>query len=53
MVALRLPGIGDDLKLFKENIEWRMDWMWHRDIQGERNEAEIVFKKLRDGQSID
>ena len=53
LVALRLPGIGEDLEKFKENMEWRMDWMWHRDVQGERNEAEIIFKKLKAGESID
>lgn len=53
IVALRLPGIGENFEKFKENLDWRMDWMWHRDIQGEFNEARIIFEKLKDGQSID
>lgn len=53
LVALRLPGIGEDLEKFKENMEWRMDWMWHRDIAGEANEAKIIFDKLKAGESID
>ena len=52
LVALRLPGIETDLSKFKENIEWRMDWMWHRDVDGERKEAEIIFKKLHNGQKL-
>ena len=42
IVALRLPGIKDDPLALKENIEWRCDWMWHRDIPGEAEEAMIV-----------
>lgn len=52
MCALRLPGVGDDAKLLDQNISWRMDWMWHRDIEGERNEALGVFNALLEGQSI-
>ena len=51
LVALRLPGVGDNLDEFKNNIEWRMDWMWHRDVGGERDEATIIFNKLKDDPS--
>ncbi|KAI9695314.1 MAG: hypothetical protein M1820_008721 [Bogoriella megaspora] len=53
LCALRLPGVEDNAQAFKENIDWRMDWMWHRDIAGERDEALIVFNKLVDGESIE
>lgn len=52
LCALRLQGVEDDPKLFDENISWRMDWMWHRDIEGERNEALGVFNALSEGQSV-
>lgn len=53
LVALRLPGVEDNATAFRENIEWRMDWIWHRDIAGERDEAIQIYKKLVDGGSID
>lgn len=53
ILALRLPAIKNNLNAFKENVQWRMDWMWHRDVDGERREAEIVFNRLKKGQSID
>ena len=53
LIVFRHPVVKDDLKQFKENIEWRMDWMWHRDIDGERKETEIIFNKLKSGQSLD
>lgn len=53
LCALRLPGVEDNAEAFKENMEWRMDWMWHRDIAGERDEAILVYKKLVNGESID
>lgn len=52
LVALRLPGIEDNVELLKENIEWRMDWMWHRDVEGELNESRIIFNKLRKGEAL-
>ena len=30
-----------------------MDWMWHRDVAGERDEALICFNKLLNGESLD
>ncbi len=53
IVALRLPGIKDHMTEFKEEIEWRMDWMWHRDVDGERKEAEIILNKLKEGRVLD
>lgn len=53
LVALRLPGVGEDAASIKSNLEWRMDWIWHRDIAGERDEAIIIYEKLCDGGSID
>ncbi len=53
LVALRLPGVGDHLKEFRDNIEWRMDWMWHRDVEGELNEATVIFNKLKEEEVID
>ena len=52
LCALRLPGVEDNAKAFKENIDWRMDWIWHRDIAGERDEALIVYNKLLSGESV-
>ena len=52
LCALRLPNVLDDPEAFKENIDWRMDWMWHRDIAGERDEALIIYNKLVDGESL-
>ncbi|KAK4506308.1 hypothetical protein PRZ48_000038 [Zasmidium cellare] len=46
LCALRLKGVNDDPKLFEQNITWRMDWMWHRDIAGERAEALGIFTAL-------
>ncbi|KAF2171550.1 hypothetical protein M409DRAFT_35798 [Zasmidium cellare ATCC 36951] len=46
LCALRLKGVNDDPKMFEQNITWRMDWMWHRDIAGERAEALGVFTAL-------
>lgn len=53
IVFLSHPDVGDDAKKFKENVEWRMDWIWHRDVEGEAKEAEIVFNKLKRGQSLE
>lgn len=52
LVALRLPGVGDDPEAFRKNIEWRQDWMWHRDISGEAEEAGVVFRKLVNGEAV-
>ena len=43
----------DDPKAFKENIDWRMDWMWHRDVGLEREQALMVFEKLLRGEELD
>ena len=53
IVALRHPEVGTNFEKFKENLESRMDWMWHRDVEGESREAAIIFKKLKEGRSID
>lgn len=53
LCALCLPSVKDDPKAFKENIEGRMEWMWHRDIAGERDEAIIIYNKLVNGEDID
>jgi hypothetical protein len=53
LVALRLPGIDDNMDDLKRNIEWRMEWMWHRDVACERNEAQIIFNKLKEGQVVE
>ena len=52
MITLRNPEVGDDAQKFKENIDWRMDWIWHRDIAGEREEALIILQKLIDGGEV-
>nr|POE71855.1 6-methylsalicylic acid decarboxylase ata [Quercus suber] len=51
LCALRLPGVEDNAESFKENIDWRMDWMWHRDIAGERTEALGLFDSLLEDQA--
>lgn len=53
MMALRLPGVMDDPVAFKENIDWRMDWLWHRDVQGECDEATVIYNILVKGGTID
>jgi len=53
LCALRLPGVEDRSEDFRENIDWRMDWIWHRDIAGERDEALICFNKLLEGGSLE
>ena len=53
LCALRLPSVIDDPQAFKENIDWRMDWMWHRDIALEREQASMVFEKLLRGEELD
>jgi salicylate hydroxylase len=52
MCALRLPGVGDDAAKFKENVDWRMEWLWHRDIALELEEAVQCFEKLVGGGSL-
>ena len=52
MCAQRFPGVMGDSEAFKENMDWRMDWMWHRDIAGERDEAMMCFQKLVNGESL-
>ncbi|KAI9659521.1 MAG: hypothetical protein M1821_001780 [Bathelium mastoideum] len=53
LCALRLPNVMDSPEALKENIEWRMDWMWHRDIASERDEAMIIYNKLLAGEKLD
>lgn len=53
LCALRLPSVGDSAEAFKENIEWRMDWMWHRDIAGQYDQARLIFQKLVKGEAVD
>lgn len=52
LAALRYPGVMSDAVALKDNIDWRMEWMWHRDIEGERHEAMGCFKKLEAGGSL-
>lgn len=52
LCALRLPGVEDSKEAFSENMNWRMDWMWHRDIDGECREAMIYLAKLQKGEEI-
>ena len=49
---MRLEGVGDSKEAFIENIKWRMDWIWHRDIQEECNEAQLVLQKLQRGEPL-
>ncbi|KAI1327355.1 hypothetical protein F5Y16DRAFT_199247 [Xylariaceae sp. FL0255] len=51
MNSLRLPGVMDSAEEFRKNVEWRMEWIWHRDIQGECTESDVWFKFLKREQS--
>lgn len=53
LCALRLPSVMDDPTAFKENIDWRMEWMWHRDVGLERDQALMVYEKLLNGEELD
>lgn len=53
LCALRLASVEDNAQSFKENIQWRMDWMWHRDIAGELDQALAIFQKLVTGEYIE
>ncbi|QIW98576.1 hypothetical protein AMS68_004094 [Peltaster fructicola] len=53
IAALRAPGIGADLEALRDNLNWRMDWMWHRDVKGERDEAVMYFEELVAGRDIE
>ena len=53
LCALRLPGVEDSKEAFRDNINWRMDWIWHRDVEGECRESKLWLKKLQQGESID
>ena len=32
VMGMKFPGIGNDLKKVKENLDTRMHWIWHRNI---------------------
>ena len=53
LCSIRLPSGLDDPQAFKENIDWRMEWMWHRDIGLERDQALGVYEKLLRGEELD
>jgi len=53
LCALRFPSVMDDPKAFKQNIDWRMDWMWNRDVGLERDQAIKVYQKLLEGGDLD
>lgn len=53
LCSLRLPTVEDSAEAFKENIAWRMDWMWHRDIAGEFDQALGIFNKMVTGEYIE
>ena len=53
LVALRLPSVLDDPEKLKKDIEWRMDWMWHRDVALEKDQALEIFKTLKEGGELE
>ena len=46
LLSLRQAGVGDDLNKLKEQLDWRMDWIWNRDIEGEARDSILVFEEL-------
>ncbi|TKA61886.1 hypothetical protein B0A49_11478 [Cryomyces minteri] len=45
LYEFELPGVGDDVEKFRENIEHRMAWIWTADLQGQLNEAKKSLKE--------
>lgn len=51
LTTLNAPGIYDDAAKLKDILEWRMDWIWNRDIELEAVDAGQVFEHLLDPQT--
>lgn len=43
---LRRPGVLDDPKALKDAIQYRMDWLWNRDIALEAEQACLIADNI-------
>ena len=43
---LRQPGVLDDPKALRESIQYRMDWLWNRDIALEAEQACLIMDNI-------
>ena len=43
---LRQPNVLDDPKALKESIQYRMDWLWNRDIALEAEQACLIADNI-------
>ncbi|KAL9083633.1 MAG: hypothetical protein Q9165_008448 [Trypethelium subeluteriae] len=46
LITLRLPGVLDDEKAFRADMDTRMDWIWNADVAGEGREAVAIYNQL-------
>ena len=44
--SLRKPGVMDDSRALKEEIQYRMDWLWNRDIALEAEQACLIMDNI-------
>ena len=45
LIAMKLPGVGNDLRKMREKLETRMHWIWHRDMVAQNDEAIKKFEE--------
>lgn len=47
LFAMRLPGVMDDEKLIKQNLDERYDWLHNRDMQVQVEQALTIFEEIK------
>ncbi|KAL8832924.1 MAG: hypothetical protein Q9170_004652 [Blastenia crenularia] len=45
LTTMQLDGVGQDVSKIKENLEERMHWIWHRNIQAQNQAALDLFEE--------
>lgn len=39
LLAMRLPGVGEDIKKIEQNLNTRLDWIWQEDLAAQTAKA--------------
>ena len=45
LVAMKQPGVGDDVEKIRENLETRMNWIWDHDLVAKNEAAIKIFEQ--------
>lgn len=45
VISMKRPGVGENLDKMREDLETRLNWIWHRDLVAQNEAAIKVFEE--------